>query len=178
MYLVCTHGRRDACCAKFGIPIYSQLVELANESAWQCSHLGGHRFAPNLLVLPQGLLYGRLGSLDTQRIIDSSQRGEIVLDRLRGRTTYPAVVQAAEIHLRRHMGELGTGALVWEPSDVPQQDSVPVTFVDLKSQHRYRLDIRIEDTGESVFESCQSEKTKPVIRYLLEDVGSSLVSST
>ena len=49
LFLVCTHGRRDACCARFGLPVYQALRSELGEAIWQCSHVGGHRFAANLL---------------------------------------------------------------------------------------------------------------------------------
>ena len=66
--LVCTHGSRDVCCGKFGYPIYEELRRgYATGSArglrvWRTSHLGGHRFAPNLMDLPEGRYWGRLKS--------------------------------------------------------------------------------------------------------------------
>ena len=59
-YFVCVNGQRDRCCARFGLPLYRRLRTLVGERAWQITHLGGHRFAPNVLVLPQGVLYGRV----------------------------------------------------------------------------------------------------------------------
>ncbi len=66
-YFVCVNGQRDRCCARFGLPLYRRLRALVGERAWQITHLGGHRFAPNVLVLPQGVLYGRVhpGKLDS-----------------------------------------------------------------------------------------------------------------
>lgn len=71
--LVCTHGNVDVACSRFGYPIYKQLrSEYApaspdNLRVWQCSHFGGHRFAPTLIDLPEGRYWGHLepGMLDT-----------------------------------------------------------------------------------------------------------------
>lgn len=58
--LVCTHGSRDRCCASLGYPVYQKLRRGSAPGTngamrvWQSSHLGGHRFAPNLLDLPEG----------------------------------------------------------------------------------------------------------------------------
>ena len=66
--LVCTHGSRDVCCGKFGYPLYEELhqkyatgSEVRRLRIWQTSHVGGHRFAPNLLDLPEGRYWGRMG---------------------------------------------------------------------------------------------------------------------
>ncbi|MEM6451044.1 MAG: sucrase ferredoxin [Cyanobacteria bacterium P01_D01_bin.105] len=65
--LVCTHGMRDKCCARFGQPFYRQAQQLAKADQlpshvrlWQVSHIGGHRFAPTAISLPDGRYYGRL----------------------------------------------------------------------------------------------------------------------
>ena len=58
IYLVCTNGQRDVCCARFGLPLYEQLRMTYGTRIWQTTHLGGHRFAPNLLCLPSGHVYG------------------------------------------------------------------------------------------------------------------------
>ncbi|MHA6512622.1 sucrase ferredoxin [Tessaracoccus sp. Z1128] len=59
--LVCTHAKRDQCCALEGRPVLETLTdEVAPESLWECSHLGGHRFAPTALLLPTGQVLGRL----------------------------------------------------------------------------------------------------------------------
>ena len=71
--LVCTHGRRDAACGKLGYAVYETLRRrYAGASGgrlrvWRVSHLGGHRFAPTLLDLPEGRLWGHLepGALES-----------------------------------------------------------------------------------------------------------------
>ncbi|MGC4108057.1 MAG: sucrase ferredoxin [Thermomicrobiales bacterium] len=64
-FFVCTHGAIDACCAKFGYPVYRELKKIAAESGtntrlWRCTHFGGHRFAATLLEMPSGRYWGRL----------------------------------------------------------------------------------------------------------------------
>lgn len=60
LWLVCTHGKRDACCAKFGRPVVDALAAVDADATWEVSHIGGHRFAGNVLVLPSGEVYGRV----------------------------------------------------------------------------------------------------------------------
>ena len=61
LVLVCTHGKHDRCCARYGRPLYQSLEEQAEDDwVWQSSHLGGDRFAGNVVVLPQGLYFGRV----------------------------------------------------------------------------------------------------------------------
>jgi hypothetical protein len=95
--LVCTNGRRDACCARDGLPVARELAALLPEATWECSHLGGHRFAANVLVLPEGLCFGRVRPGDAGALVARLAAADIPLELLRGRTALPPIAQAAEI---------------------------------------------------------------------------------
>ncbi len=96
LYLVCTHGRHDACCALRGRAVAATLAEHRPDVTWECSHIGGDRFAPNVLLLPHGLYYGRVDAPRSPEIVAAQERSEVVIDLLRGRATYRPVVQAAQ----------------------------------------------------------------------------------
>jgi hypothetical protein len=104
VWLVCTHGRRDPCCARLGRPLYDALDRLLPaEAVWQSSHQGGHRFAANLLVLPHGVQLGRVRPADARSVVDRVGAGAIPLGHYRGRTIHPPPVQAADAAARaRH----------------------------------------------------------------------------
>jgi hypothetical protein len=105
IFLVCAHGRRDACCARLGLPLFESLQPvLPRERLWQSSHLGGHRFAPNVLVLPAGIQLGRIPVERSTEVVRLLEHGRIPLDLYRGRTIYDAPAQAAEIALRSATG--------------------------------------------------------------------------
>lgn len=95
-YFVCTNGQRDVCCARYGLPTYARLRERVGERAWQTTHLGGHRFAPNVLALPQGVLYGRVFEADVAAFVNAVEEGGLSRPHLRGRCAYPPEAQAAE----------------------------------------------------------------------------------
>jgi hypothetical protein len=108
VFVVCTHGKRDRCCAKYGRPLYD-LVKAKVDPAWvwQSTHVGGDRFAGNVVVLPEGLFYGRVGTDDVDPILDEYFKGRIRLDRYRGRSAYTFPVQAAEQAVREETGLRG-----------------------------------------------------------------------
>jgi len=117
LFLVCTHGKHDACCAERGRPLSAAMTGAAPEHTWEVSHIGGDRFAANLLVLPHGLYYGRLTPQDAPAFVESHLAERLDVEHLRGRSSYPFSVQAAEIYLRRHLGLDGIGPLQVEEHD-------------------------------------------------------------
>lgn len=105
VFCVCTHGRHDACCAEQGRPVAKALREAHPEATWEVSHIGGDRFAGNMLVLPHGLYYGRLDPASALAVAGGHVAGQLDLDHLRGRSGLPMPTQYAEIALRRELAE-------------------------------------------------------------------------
>lgn len=106
MFAVCTHGRHDKCCAKFGIPVWHAFRDAVDKKAWQCSHIGGDRFAANVIVFPYGVYYGRVLPEDVPEILYRSDAGEVWLPGYRGRSCFPRIVQVADYFLRSASGRL------------------------------------------------------------------------
>ena len=105
---VCTHGRHDACCAERGRPLAAALADSRHAgTVWECSHIGGDRFAGNLLVLPRGLYHGHLAPSSVLAVADALADGRLELDHLRGRSDLAMPVQAADIAVRRRHGLTG-----------------------------------------------------------------------
>lgn len=97
-YLVCTHGQRDRCCAKFGQPIFRALCErpAISDRVWQTTHLGGHRFAPTLVALPGGHCWGRIESEELEALVEATERGRLgARARLRGDCRLDRLAQRA-----------------------------------------------------------------------------------
>src|SRR5207342_2614377 len=111
----CTNGQRDVCCARFGLPTYAALREHVGERVWQTTHVGGHRFAPNVLTLPQAALYGRVQPGDVEEFVAAVENDRLATRWLRGRTRYAPEIQAAEAALIAlgvdTTGEVSTQAL-------------------------------------------------------------------
>jgi hypothetical protein len=100
VYLVCAHGRHDTCCAVRGREVVAVLAGLAPGRVWECSHLGGCRFASNVVVLPHGLYYGGATPALVPGLVEATEAGHVLPDLLRGRSSLPAAVQAAQHHAR------------------------------------------------------------------------------
>ncbi len=106
LFLVCTHGKHDKCCAKFGRPVAKEFSRQAGLKAWQASHLGGDRFAANVVCFPDAVYYGRVLPEEVETIVKNYRQGKLYLERLRGRSCYNFITQAGEYYLRRETGIL------------------------------------------------------------------------
>lgn len=92
---MCTHGRHDTCCAVRGRPVAAALAARWPAQTWECSHVGGDRFAANLVVLPDGAYYGDVEPGEAVDVVEAHLRGAMSVRHLRGLSTQPPVVQAA-----------------------------------------------------------------------------------
>ena len=137
--LICTHAKRDRCCAIKGRPIAEALVqEFPDAPIWECSHTKGHRFAPSSLLFPWGYFYGRLNIIASKDLYRYAVAGELFVAGLRGRGIYNVKGQVAEVAvatLLASRGELvALGALtVVDDAVVRHQDGRSWT-VEVKQQ--------------------------------------------
>jgi hypothetical protein len=106
LFAVCAHGTHDVCCAIRGRPVAAALDRLRPGSVWECSHVGGDRFAANVLVLPSGVLYGRVVESAAAPLVDATERGTVLQHHLRGRVGFPPDVQAAMAFAHRERPDL------------------------------------------------------------------------
>jgi hypothetical protein len=111
MFLVCGHARRNACCARLGGPLVMELAARYPQQTWQTTHVGGHRFAANLVILPHGLYYGPVGLPGALAAIGAYRQGGVVAERYRGRAGQPHDVQTAEHDRLAAAGSLPLAAL-------------------------------------------------------------------
>jgi hypothetical protein len=117
--LVCAHGKRDLCCAVLGRPVAAELSERFGDAVWECSHTGGHRFAPSMILLPTGYTYGRLGPSESIDAVDAAARDEVYLQGLRGRSCWSPAGQVAEVAVREQVSAGVDDLTVDGPEDRP-----------------------------------------------------------
>ncbi len=161
-YLVCTNGARDPCCAIRGPAVALALERARPGQVFECSHLGGHRFAANVLVLPDGLCFGRLDPRAAVALADELEAGRLPLDHLRGRTAYDSEQQAAEIAARRALGLTGLGDLRL----VEVSGSEPQTVFELADGRR--VGVRLEGKRlQPRRVSCRDEKVEEPTQWTL-----------
>lgn len=159
--LVCTHGKRDKCCAKFGEPVYDRFAaELANRfTVFQCSHLGGDRFAANVLWLPHGVCLGHV-HIDLSATIDKLKTGSIPLSKLRGSAWLPSAAQYLEGVWRNKLALERPDAFELEDyreSDVDGRLLCFVSLRDLTHRRSYSGHVSIHRSRTSVLASCNTD---------------------
>lgn len=103
--LVCSNGRRDACCSLLGLPVAVALHDQYADDVWESTHLGGHRFAPTTVVLPQGWSHARMDPVAGSDVLRAATEGRVVLERLRGHGSLNSAEQVADVVVRRTLGE-------------------------------------------------------------------------
>lgn len=144
LLLVCTHAERDPCCGVDGA-----LAEtLAGADVFECSHLGGHRFAPTALVLPTGYLYGHLDATSAAAIHTRAQRGEVATDHCRGRCTWSPRGQVAELAVRAATDLRSPDALVVE------DDTDDTVHVGAPTGERWAVEVEPVDIDTTRPASC------------------------
>jgi len=159
---VCTHGRHDACCAERGRPVAAALAAAHPDEVWEISHIGGDRFAGNALFLPHGLYYGRLDAATAVAVAGSHLSGQLDLDHLRGRSSYPMPVQAAEVALRRQLGETRLDAVRL----VGQRRAGEVREVELEvGGSVWTVTVRSVDGPERFTLTCRAQRANPVPQH-------------
>jgi hypothetical protein len=170
LFLVCTHGKRDKCCAKFGFAIYKSVRDFAGDaSVWQSSHVGGDRFAANVICFPDGLFYAHVTDEAGQNIVNSYRERKVVLNNFRGRACYPPPIQAAEFFARTESGLSGVSDLKFLSYDAIKPSNWRVRFIST-------IDAKIHEvylTGElSEFQNrltCHSSESRRVVQYSLSE---------
>lgn len=172
VFCVCTHGRHDACCAERGRPVAAALALAHPEETWEVSHIGGDRFAGNLLVLPHGLYYGRLDPVAALSVAGAHRSGQVDLDHLRGRSGYAMPVQFAEIALRRELAETREDALRLVSRHVARDpDGDVTTAVFDVAGAAWEVRVRSSPGADLWQLTCKATRENPIPRYAQLDVA-------
>lgn len=168
IYLVCTHGRHDICCADQGRPLYRALSATRPDCTWEVSHLGGDRFAGNVLVLPRGDYFGRVEPEDAESLFSSYESGRIDLAHHRGRSIQPRLVQAAEHFLRDSDGVCGLDDLVVTGYRRSDHDDAEVVFRGPKGMVEVRVKAR--RGPERSYLTCRADQPGSPVLYDLVSI--------
>ncbi|MDZ4266654.1 MAG: sucrase ferredoxin [Mycobacterium sp.] len=165
---ICAHGKHDQCCAVRGRGATAAIAAEFPEITWECSHLGGDRFAATMLVLPEGLCYGRVDSADSAGLVRMYLDGRVDNKHLRGRTSLPHAVQAAQYFAREKYGDDRIAAL--PPLDVERTGGgVRVVLGGEAGPIEVRLN---EELTEPLLSQCSAKVEGSVRVFTLASIAS------
>jgi hypothetical protein len=166
LVLVCTHGQHDSCCGRRGYPLFDALRERDYIDVWQCSHIGGDRFAANALVLPWGLYYGPVEPREADALVDSIARNEIFLPGYRGRSTLSRPVQAAETFVRRANNVLARDAFRLQSRELLVDGRM---HIQLRDQEGTTHDVTLEHyvATAAAYGTCFVKEEHPIREFRL-----------
>lgn len=165
--VVCTHGRRDPCCAERGRPLEQAISTLFPTLTWESTHVGGDRFAGNLVAFPHGLYFGRVAPREGPDLVRAYAQGRIgSLDSYRGRSSHPFHVQAADAAIRRELGVDGTDDIRLEHA-TRQHDRAVVTFSTPAGRRVIRL---VRTNADPMRLTCHSEREESPATWRAIDV--------
>lgn len=169
LYLVCTNGQRDKCCSRFGFPLYRYLYQHHSEPekyVWESSHVGGHRFAGNVVTLPNGCFYGFVEENDLDSLVKHTENMQIFGSKLRGRSSLPNVAQSAEFFIRQKENDWNLSSFVWE--GIEEQDAdLFITKARFKGNPYW---IRLRREKLMVGGSCEKPEAKEGSTFVLDSI--------
>ena len=154
--LVCTHGSHDTCCASFGYPIYHFLrfryaPELSGAlRVWRVSHLGGHRFAPNLVDMPEGRNWVRLGRDALEALVYRNRPVSTMKQHYRGWVGLDSPFEQAaerEVFAREGWGWVRRAVSGRTTADDGERAEVRIEFASLEGTSSGAYDATVERSG-------------------------------
>ena len=166
LFLVCTHGRHDACCSIKGNHVSRVACSMPDVDAWECSHIGGDRFAANVVCFPHGIYYGRVTPETVAGVLAAYRLGSLSLDHYRGRCCYGFGLQAAEYFVRRETSVLGIEDVRLIDKPVKSRDRLVARF-EVPGGRTARVEVKRGETPDSHRLTCGAASTNPIPRFEL-----------
>jgi hypothetical protein len=158
VFCVCTHGRHDRCCADNGRPV-ARTLRRAGVDAWECSHVGGDRFAANVVSFPHGLFHGRVTPASVLPLVHAYQEGRIHPAGFRGRAAWSPAAQQAEVLLRHELDDWDVDSLHLGPHAVDgHRHTIEFTHRDGPT-HAVVVDVGVAEEPRLL--SCGAEPGRP-----------------
>jgi hypothetical protein len=175
--LVCTNGKRDQCCALRGRPVAAAIADGTDWDTWECSHLGGHRFAATMMLLPTGDMFGWVDQKSALEVMQRFDMGQVMLSHYRGRCGQSFPVQAALHAAAVRLGDFRRDALRASyarsiPADAPEHSGDATELWEIEVIHRtehspgvaYRVIMGGSELAPTIL-SCSDNTPRAEIRY-------------
>ena len=167
LYLVCTNGKTDKCCSRFGLPVYQALKRLGT-NIWQASHVTGDRFAPNVVQIPYTHYYGRLQLAELQEFYTTMQQGLIYRRQYRGRASFTQEQQATEHFLRESLDDYRYEGIRFLHSATPEEGVIESSFY-CEGRGTFLVRVRLSLSEEEFLLNCDQKKSKVKV-YTLDSI--------
>jgi hypothetical protein len=131
--LVCAHGRRDACCGRWGTLLHVELAaRWTDVRVSRCSHTGGHRFAPTAITLPDGRAWAYADADLLDRVVRRTGEVAHLAPHDRGTTGLDPWAQVVERAVLQHLGwswlDAGPAVVATEVSPGGRAATVELTW--------------------------------------------------
>lgn len=162
LFLVCTDGKHDRCCAKYGYTIYNKLNYLVGEQAWQCTHVGGDRFAANLVCFPHAIYYGHVEAPELEEIVHLHKSNAIYLQKFRGRACFNRYAQIGEYFTRKMSGLINICELIFFDQKQIGENTWQIKFMSLDKSKIYSTVFICLESNFSQYLTCHAKTEKKV----------------
>jgi hypothetical protein len=174
--MICSNSRRDICCSVRGRPVALESALQRPGQVWECSHTGGHRFAPTGVLLPYGQTLGRLSGASAVAAVDAALRGELPTALMgatydRGRSHLSAPGQAAESVVRQQIQEPGLLAFATTVEPRPDQENAWNCRVSHVDGRHWEVVAERAPGGDDLPESCGKAPAPTWQWSVLSDFG-------
>jgi len=166
--LICTNGKRDQCCAILGRPVAEALATVPGWDTWECTHLGGHRFAATIMLLPTGDMFGWLDQRSAVAAVERFDAGQFLLSHYRGRSGQPEPVQAALHAAAVRLGDSRRQAFRVARARRLDADERWEVLVSHRAEPGREVAYRVivaSATSSPAFLSCADDSPKADLRY-------------
>lgn len=157
LLLVCTHGKRDVCCAVKGRPLAAELnAQFGDDIVWEASHMKGHRFAAVSLLMPWAYSFGRLNAEAGKQLVETAMRGEYFFPGNRGNGLLSGRAQVAELAVAEQLIDAGErlhyGELITADEDPKGRENRPIAVAHLDGR-AWEVELKKEEVS-GVISSC------------------------
>lgn len=169
IYLICTNAQHDPCCGERGQALFDQYSH--NEQVWQCSHLGGDRFAANMVSLPTGSYYRRVDADALRNIIATEQKNRVHISNFAGRSCYERITQVAFYYLLKTYPETTINDWTFKNKEETEPLLFNVTFLD-QDGHEVIVTIEQINTGISDFFTCNAATKTEIVYFQFQGIKS------
>lgn len=159
--LCCTDAKTDACCARYGFPVFKALAASAPAfgiDVLQCTHIGGCHFAPSVIVMPARQRYGRLTPAAVPEFLAKIARNEVYLPSYKGNPALDEIGQSAEA-LVRHWAQGRVSINKLSVAEVTMRSETEATVaVQLNAE---RIIVRAHQQTFQIYGNCRDMDGQP-----------------